>query len=70
LSRHRNLSKSKYINGLQCMKPLWVTINDAARMPPYSAATQHVFDQGHMIGSLPLGHGTKTNVDVSFRKRG
>lgn len=50
--RRKNLSKSKYINGLQCLKLLWVSLNDAARLPPYDAATQHVFDQGHMIGVL------------------
>jgi hypothetical protein len=52
LKRLRNLSKSKYINGLQCLKLLWVSINDAARLPTYDAATQHVFDQGHIIGEL------------------
>ena len=52
MNRRKNLSKSKYINGLQCMKLLWISINDAARLPPYDAATQHVFDQGHMIGEL------------------
>jgi len=52
MKRLRNLSKSKYINGLQCLKLLWISINDAARLPPYDAATQHVFDQGHMIGEL------------------
>jgi Domain of unknown function(DUF2779) len=52
LRRRRNLSKSKYISGLQCLKLLWVSINDAARLPAYDAATQHVFDQGHMIGEL------------------
>ena len=52
MSRRRNLSKSKYINGLQCLKLLWVSINDAARLPAYDAAIQHVFDQGHMIGEL------------------
>ena len=52
MNRRRNLSKSKYINGLQCLKLLWVSINDAARMPAYDAATQHVFDQGHVIGEL------------------
>ena len=52
LNKRRNLSKSKYINGLQCHKLLWVAINDATRMPPYDIATQHVFDQGHLIGEL------------------
>ena len=50
--RRKNLSKSKYINGIQCLKLLWVSINDPTRMPPYDAATQHVFDQGHLIGDL------------------
>jgi len=31
---------------------LWISINDAARLPEYDAATQHVFDQGHIIGEL------------------
>jgi len=52
MKRLRNLSKSKYINGLQCHKLLWVALNEPSKMPPYDAATQHVFDQGHMIGAL------------------
>ena len=52
MNRLRNLSKSKYINGLQCLKLLWVSVNDAARLPAYDVATQHVFDQGHMIGKM------------------
>jgi hypothetical protein len=52
VKRRRNLYKSKYMNGRQCLKLLWVSINDAARSPSYDAATQHVFDQGHMIGEL------------------
>ena len=39
MNKRRNLSKSKYINGLQCLKLLWVSINDGARMPAYDAAT-------------------------------
>jgi len=31
---------------------LWVSLNDATRLPAYDAATQRVFDQGHMIGAL------------------
>ena len=52
MNHRRNLSKSKYINGLQCLKLLWVSINDTTRLPAYDAATQHVFDQGHIIGEL------------------
>jgi hypothetical protein len=52
LKRLRNLAKSKYINGIQCFKLLWVAINDLTRLSPYDAATLPVFDQGHLIGDL------------------
>ena len=52
MKRPRNLSKSKYISGLQCHKLLWIGINDPTMLSGYDAATQHVFDQGHMIGEL------------------
>jgi hypothetical protein len=46
------LSKSKYLNGLQCPRYLWVACNEPERIPAPDAATQHVFDQGHLIGEL------------------
>jgi hypothetical protein len=46
------LSKSRYLNGLQCPKLLWVSVNEPARLPPVDAATQHTFDQGHEVGKL------------------
>lgn len=46
------LSKSRYLNGLQCPKLLWVTSNEPERLPEPDAATQHVFDQGHLVGEL------------------
>ena len=74
MNKRRNLSKSKYINGVQCLKLLWVSINEAARLPVYDAATQHVFDQGHMIGELaqqlyPGGVKLETeNIGANLRK--
>ena len=74
LNRRRNLSKSKYINGLQCLKLLWVAINDPTRMPSYDAATQYVFDQGHVIGELaqqlyPAGIRLETeNIGANLRE--
>jgi|WetSurMetagenome_2_1015567.scaffolds.fasta_scaffold16311_3 hypothetical protein len=47
-----SLSKSKYLNGLQCAKLLWVLYNDKAKVPPYDASTQAIFDQGHEVGRL------------------
>jgi len=52
LKYRKNLSKSKYINGIQCHKLLWVAVNDAGRIPPPDAATQYIFDQGHLVGEL------------------
>jgi len=46
------LSKSKYLVGLQCPKLLWVVFNAPERIPEVDQATQHVFDQGHLVGEL------------------
>ncbi len=47
-----SLSKSKYLNGLQCWKLIWVLYNDKAKVPLYDASTQAIFDQGHEVGHL------------------
>jgi hypothetical protein len=52
LSTYKSLSKSKYLNGIQCHKLLWIAVNDAARIPEVDEATQNVFDQGHYVGEL------------------
>ncbi|MFC2122754.1 DUF2779 domain-containing protein [Bacteroidota bacterium] len=46
------LSKTKYINGRQCLRYLWVLFNDPDRVPAPDANTQYVFDQGHVVGEL------------------
>lgn len=46
------LTKSRYLNGLQCPKLLWISANEAYRMPEVDAATQQLFDQGHEVGDL------------------
>lgn len=48
----RLLSKSKYLNGLQCPKLLWLLFHEPKRIPKPDAATQYIFDQGHMVGEL------------------
>lgn len=48
----KNLSKSKYLYGLQCSKLLWIAVNQPWRMPPADAKTQYLFEQGHLIGRL------------------
>ena len=69
------ISKSKFINGLQCSKLLWTAYNDKALIPEYGAATQAIFDQGHSVGSLAkqmfpdgieVGDGVR-NLDETIR---
>lgn len=46
------LSKSNYINGLQCLKYLWTIFHEPLNVPEPGRATQYVFDQGHLVGKL------------------
>ena len=46
------LSKSRYLNGLQCARLLWIATSEPARIPEPDAATQHLFDQGHLVGEV------------------
>ena len=46
------LSKTKYLNGRQCLRYLWVLSNDPDRVPIPDANTQYIFDQGHVVGKL------------------
>jgi len=50
--KRRLLSKSKYLNGLQCPKLLWLEINDPKSLPQIDLSTQFIFDQGHLVGEL------------------
>jgi len=77
------LSKSKYLNGLQCYKYLWLLFNDKDKVPQPDASTQHVFDEGHRIGELAkrlfpdgidlssedfMGNLNKTRESLSIRR--
>ena len=46
------ISKSKYLNGLQCHKLLWFYYNAKDQIPAFDAQTQAIFDQGHLVGDL------------------
>ncbi|MCB1183996.1 DUF2779 domain-containing protein [bacterium] len=48
----RPISKSRYLNGLQCPKLLWNQIHARERIPPPDPAQQHIFDTGHEVGDL------------------
>ena len=47
-----NLSKSKYLVGLQCPKRLWLESYRRDLLPPIPAARERVFSQGHEVGIL------------------
>lgn len=46
------LSKSKYLSGLQCPKLLWTLVNRPDSLPAVDIVTQHMFDQGHLVGEM------------------
>ncbi len=46
------LSKSKYLSGLQCPRLIWIEIHEPGKIPETDPVTQHVFDQGHLVGEL------------------
>jgi hypothetical protein len=46
------LSKSKYLSGLQCPRLLWTLVNKPESMPAVDIVTQHIFDQGHLVGEM------------------
>jgi len=46
------ISKTRYIQGLQCLKLLWHVYNARDLIPPADEGTQAIFDQGHEVGLL------------------
>ncbi len=55
------LTKSRFLNGLQCPKLLWTCCNTPETIPPSSARIQQIFYTGHRVGEMatrrfPGGH--------------
>ena len=46
------LTKSRYVNGLQCSKWVWLAFNKPEELPEVDEATQHRFDEGRRVGEL------------------
>jgi len=44
------ISKTKYLNGLQCKKLLWYIYNEPDAIPEPDEETQVIFAQGHLVG--------------------
>lgn len=47
-----NISKSKYMKGLQCPKLLWTVCNAGNSVPEADSGTQALFDEGTAVGEL------------------
>ena len=52
MNRTPYISKSKFLQGLQCPKLIWSAYNAKHLFPAVDDALQAVFDQGHEIGAL------------------
>ena len=48
----RLLTKSRFMNGLQCERLLWTIVNQPDAVPKTDVTTQHVFDQGYEVDEL------------------
>lgn len=46
-----NISKSTYMNGLQCPRLLWFVVNSSEKIPEPDKETQFVFQQGREVGN-------------------
>ncbi len=46
------LSKTKYLNGLQCPRLIWIEIHEPEKIPETDPVTQHIFSQGHLVSEL------------------
>ena len=52
MKQQKFLTKSRYVNGLQCSKWIWLAFNRPEELPEVDGATQQRFDEGHKVGEL------------------
>jgi hypothetical protein len=68
------LTKSKYMTGRQCLKHLWISVNDPKSIPDTSSAVKERFDQGNLIEKYARSlysngeHVPTENFDASIEK--
>lgn len=65
------LSKSKFMNGLQCEKLLWYHYNRKEDIPKPDANKQELFDQGHEVGEYAkqlFSKGVDVEWDAGFKE--
>ena len=52
MQKQKFLTKSRYVNGLQCSKWIWLAFNRPEELPKIDEITQNRFDEGHKVGEL------------------
>jgi len=63
----KSISKTSYVDGLQCMKTLWLKTFKSGVATPRDKATQEKFDAGHEVGGLAkLYFGVKDAHDIKI----
>ena len=63
-----HISKSKYLNGLQCPKLIWTHFNNRELIPEPDAGQMHIFNTGHEVGDLAkLLYPTGIEVPMDFK---
>lgn len=66
-----NLSKTKFVGGLQCHKLMWYQVNAKDQIPAPSAAKQEAFERGHYVGAEAMRlYPEGREVDWSNYQRG
>ena len=66
MNRNTYISKTKYLQGLQCPKLIWSAYNAKHLFPEADDNLQAKFDQGHEVGALAkkmFPNGVEVNVD-------
>ncbi len=68
------LTKSRYVNGLQCAKWLWLSFNKPEELPKVDELAQHRFDEGAKVGELakslfPEGISVKSQLNKEENHR-
>ena len=55
-NRMRHLTKTRYVDGIQCQKRLWLEMYEPEKGTPPDEARQRLFRQGHQVDQLARQH--------------
>src|SRR3989344_3564887 len=52
MTKQKLLTKSRFVNGRQCSKWLWLDFHNPEALPEFSHQAQHLFNEGHKVGEF------------------